>query len=114
MEEFSMHGNHTFLEFSKDATDNLLAKQDHFFPNQFQPIRNQQSVDHFQNVYSIQFFSGIVAFVIDPEAAVRPQLVRNKPANSATDFRYEGTNSAAVEWPNPFAQQTVTVYGGKK
>ncbi len=114
MKEFSMHGDHTFLEFSKDSTDVLLAKQSDFFPNQFPPIANAQCVDHFQHVYSIQFFSGIVAFAIDPDSAARPELVRNRPANSATDFRYEGTNSATVVWPNPFVQETVTVYGGKR
>ena len=58
MKEFSRHKSHTFLEFSKDATDNLLAKHSHFYPNQFPPIGNPQSVEDFQNVHSIRFLRG--------------------------------------------------------
>lgn len=113
MKNFSWHGKHTFLEFAKDSTDNLLANQDHFYPGQFPPIGNPKSAAQFQNVYSVQFFSGIVAFKINPACAMRPQLVRNRPANGASDFVYEGVDSAVIEWPNPFTRQTVLVSGVK-
>lgn len=114
MKKFSRHGDRTFLEYSKDATDNLLANNSHFFPGEFPRIRNQESVDHFRNVHSIQFFSGIVAFKIDPAAAERPELIWNrKPAQKAADFRFKGLDSAVVQWPGPFARKTVTVKGGK-
>ncbi len=114
MREFERHRNRSFLEFSKDATDVLLANSGHFFEGQFPPIDNPQSVEDFKQVYSIQFYSGIVAFKIDPSAVERPELLWNKePKKSASDFRYSGMTSATVTWPNPFACEQVTVRGGQ-
>lgn len=113
MKEFSRHRNHTFLEYAKDATDNLLGKTSHLFAGQFPAIDNPESVRFFENVYSIEFFAGIVAFKIDPALVKRPELAWNrKPKQEASDFRYAGKDSATVEWPNPFTRKTVVVRGG--
>ena len=117
MKEFSRHGAHSFLEYAKDATDNLLVKNCHFFPGEFPPIDNPESADQFKNCYSIEFFSGIVAFKIKPTLNTRPELVWNHAPNknaAASDFRYEGLNAARVDWPNPFCKKTVVVRGGSR
>lgn len=113
MKEFSAHQNHSFLEYAKDSTDNLLAKTNHFYENQFAEFGNKKSVDLFSAVYSIQFYSGIVAYKVDPQALKRPQLVWNQePVTPEQDFRYNGLSSAKVNWPNPFFEQKVIVQGG--
>jgi hypothetical protein len=115
MREFERHRNRSFLEFSKDATDVLVSNTSHFFEGQFPPIDNPQSVEDFKQVYSIQFFSGIVAFKIDPSAVERPELLWNsEPEKSVSDFRYHGKTAATVTWPNPFVCEQVTVHGGQK
>lgn len=114
MREFDRHRNRSFLEFSKAATDVLVANNSHFFEGQFPPIDNVQSIDDFKQVRSIQFFSGVVAFKIDPDAIEQPNLLwNNEPEKSAADFRYNGVSSATVVWPNPFVVEQVTVRGGK-
>lgn len=113
--EFSGHHQHSFLEYAKDSTDLLLAKTSDFFPGEFPKIGNPRLVEQFSSVYSIQFYSGIVAFKIDPEVQERPKLLWNHlPSNeSATsDFRYDGTSSASVDWPNLFEEQNIVIKGG--
>ena len=113
MQEFARHRNRSFLEFAKDATDVLLANTNEFFEGQFPPIDNPQSVEDFEKVYSIRFFSGIVAFYIDPSVIQRPELLWNKkPAANEQDFRYNGVSSTTVTWPNPFMHERVTIRGG--
>jgi hypothetical protein len=112
MKDFSSHGQHTFLEFSKDATDVLIGRSVPLYKNRFPTSLNSGSIDLFKNVYSIQFYNGIVAYQVDPVKSFIPELVRNLPALDASDFRYEGKSSAAVNWPNPFKTQSVTVKGG--
>jgi hypothetical protein len=114
MKEFSRHRDHSFLQYAKDSTDNLVANTTHFFPGQFPAIDNPEIVDLFGSVHSIEFFSGMVVYKIDRSATKRPELVWNRqPAASASDFRYNGTVSAVVDWPNPFTRETVVVHGGR-
>jgi hypothetical protein len=112
MRDFSRHGRNTFLEFSKDATDVLIGKSVDMYPGRFPSTLNTASIEHFKNVYCIQFFNGIVAFRVDPDLSFKPEIIRNMPPNSASDFRYEGTESAVVDWPNPFKKRLVVVKGG--
>jgi hypothetical protein len=113
MKQFAAHQNHSFLEYAKVSTDNLLAKTNHFFENEFTEFGNQKSVDLFASVYSIQFFSGIVAYKVNPESLERPELVWNHlPETMEPDFRYKGTSSARVNWPNPLSEQEVFILGG--
>jgi hypothetical protein len=112
MQEFARHRQHTFSEYAKDATDTLLANTTCLFPDQFPPIDNPASVQQFRQVYSLEFFAGIVAFKVDPAKVVQPALIWNRPpADIPSDFRYEGVDSAVVEWPDPFARRTVVVRG---
>ena len=116
MREFSSHLNHSFLEYAKDSTDSLLVKTNKFFPGEFPEIENTEIVDLFKNIYSINFYSGIVAYKIKSQAAIRPSLVWNNlpaPSESETDFRYAGANEAEVIWPDLFAKNMVTVSGKK-
>lgn len=112
--EFSGHRKHSFLEYAKDSTDTLLAKTSEFFSGQFPQIGNPKIEQQFSSVYSIQFYSGLVAYSIDPAVQERPKLLWNHlPKNeSASDFRYKGASSAMVEWPDLFTEQKVIVKGG--
>lgn len=115
MREFDRHRNRSFLEFSKAATDVLVANTSHFFEGQFPSVDNVQSIDDLKQVCSIQFFSGIVAFKIDPIAAEKPNLLWNKePEQNPEDYRYNGVTSATINWPNPFIVEKVTVRGGRE
>jgi len=111
---FSGHREHSFLEYAKDSTDTLLAKTSEFFPGQFPQIGNPRIEEQFSSVYSIQFYSGLVAYSIDPVAQERPKLLWNHvPKESVeADFRYNGVPSARVDWPNLFADQQFIVKGG--
>jgi len=112
MKEFSAHGDYCFLNYAKTATDSLIAQSARLYPNDFQQIVNQSSVDLFDQVYSIQFFSNIVAFKIDKIKPVPAGIRNNKPTNRAKDYRYNGlTNSTTVQWPSPFENKTVVIKG---
>ena len=112
MSDFSRHGKYSFLEFSKDATDVLIGRSVTLYKNRLPQSINSESIDLFKHVYNIQFFNGIVAFHVNPDKSYIPELVRNMPANTASDFRYEGKNSASVNWPSPFKIKSVTIKGG--
>jgi hypothetical protein len=113
MNDFQAHEGRSFLEFAKDITDNLVGKSFCVYPGRFPPLGNPESLEHFKNLYNIQFFAGMVAFKLDPNSSTPPKVVQNKPLAGAIDFRYEGVNSARVDWPSPFKVETVTVKGGK-
>lgn len=114
MQEFSRHRNHSFLEYAKDATDNLLMHHGHLHPNQFPPIDNPEIVELFKMVHSIEFFSGMVAFKMDPSTELSSKLIWNfKPSQIATDFRYNGVDSASILWPDPFTRQVINIKGGR-
>jgi hypothetical protein len=112
--DFARHGGHSFLEYAKDATDVLLAKSAHFESYGFPRIQNTGIVELFRHVHSIEFYMDIVAFKVNPSLSDTPKMIWNRPATAgASDFRYKGSRSAVVEWPNPFRQHAVTVRGGK-
>jgi hypothetical protein len=112
--DFARHGRHSFLEYSKDATDVLLAKTAHFESYSVPRIKNHDIIDLFRHVHSIEFYMDIVAFKVDPSLSEIPEMIWNRPATAhAADFRYQGVNSANVIWPNMFRRQVVAVRGGK-
>ncbi|MDU0343424.1 hypothetical protein [Bosea rubneri] len=114
--EFSRHRDRSFLEYAKDATDVLVSNANHFFEGEFPPIDNQEVVDELSPVYSIQFYSGTMAFKLNPSLAKRPELIWNKPLHPEVaehDFRYDGVSEATVVWPTPNLKEVVTVRGGR-
>ena len=114
MRDFLVHGkDHTFLEYAKDATDLLVGRSFQTYPGRLPADFNRAVVNHFRDVFSVQFFSGIVAFKIDPSACYAPQQVRNMGPNAATDFRYEGLDAALVDWPDVLQARQVRVQGGQ-
>jgi hypothetical protein len=114
MREFSRHGDRTFLDYAKASTDILVSKINGLFPDQMPAVDPSEALDIFSRIYSTQFYSGIVAFKVDAAAHDVPRLIWNRqPTQVATDFRYEGVASARVDWPSPFAMETVVVNGGK-
>lgn len=113
MKDFSVHGSFSFLEYAKSATDILLGKSWGMYSNRLPKIKNHEIVHDFKNVYSIQFYNGIVAFHLNQKYSQDPEVVRNKPSNGASDFRYKGVNSAVVNWPNLLSKKKVKVNGGE-
>lgn len=113
--EFSGHHQYSFTEYCKDATDTLLAKASHFYDGQFPAIRNTDIVKRFSSVESIQFFSGIVAYKVNPKAQALPEVRWNKlPETMAADYRYDGTDGATIDWPDLFTKKTIMLKGGEK
>lgn len=115
LKEFSRHFDHSFLEYAKDSTDILLAKHQHFYEGQFPRPGNPKIINQFSSIESINFFPGIVAYKIDPTNNDTHDLCWNRPLqeSGATDFRYHGTNSAKIDWPNLFTEQEVVLNGGE-
>ena len=113
MADFSHHANHSFLEYAKDSTDILSARNANLWVGQYPELRNPQVIEEFSKIYSIQFFPGIVAYRANAQLNVKPQLIWNKnPEQSAQDYRHFGsTKSASVNWPDPFNMQIVKVNG---
>ena len=115
MKGFARHGRHSFCEYAKDSTDLLTAKAHNIYPGQMPPIDNPSVLDQFQRVHSVEFFSNLVAFKLSPFAAETPKNVMNRePEIFAQDFRYQGTNSSIVNWPNPFVATQITLFGGSE
>ena len=73
-----------------------------------------QLLDLYKNIHSIQFFNSLVAYKIDKKLAFTPSSIWNhKNTSRPSDFRYEGTASAKVLWPNAFTNEFLVVKGGK-
>jgi hypothetical protein len=113
MRDFSDHGSNSFLEYAKDSTDLLSARNENLWPGQYPKLRNQKMIDYFSSIYSITFYTGLVAFKKNPYFQIKPQLIWNKrPDQPEVDFRNLGsTKSADVLWPDPFSQIWVKVHG---
>ena len=111
MFDFRSHGKHSFLQYAKEATDLLVARLFPMYPDRFPASYNRASVEEFANVFSVQFFPGLVAFQVDPERCATPELVRNREQLIASDFRYRGSKSARVRWPSLLESSEVTVKG---
>jgi hypothetical protein len=113
MNDFSSHGEHSFLEYAKGVSDCVVGRSHGLYPNRFPPQINMASIDQFQHVFSVNFYNGIVAFQIDPKACEKPLVIRNQNIRKAVDFRHHGKGSATVLWPEIMQPQTVTINGAK-
>jgi hypothetical protein len=113
MKEFAQHGNNCFLNYAKAATDTLVARSSGVWPDDFYPVGNKEVMEQFSKIYSIEFFSSIVAFKIEDYAEENPRTVWNKaPERTEFDYRSAGTSkSVSVNWPNPFSKNIVTIRG---
>lgn len=112
MSDFNAHQNNTFLNYAKDATDILTARGASMYPTRIQPPLNKEVIDLYKYVHSIQFFTSIVAFNIDPIDTIQPSVIWNKRDTTPTDFRYHGRNNAEILWPNPFKHESIIINGG--
>ena len=81
------------------------------YKNRFPESINLKSIQQFAEVFSIQFFNGIVAFQISPQSCVLPQILRNTQGHGSADFRANGKNMALVEWPDVLTGKKVEVLG---
>jgi hypothetical protein len=113
MKDFAQHGKKSFLNYAKDCTDILVGRSAGIYHDRFVGKIDSRSWKFFNNCYSVQFYSGIVAFHINHEYSKTPELMRNLPPSSAADFRYEGKSCGSVDWPDIFHYKTVRVHGGK-
>lgn len=112
MRDFGNPSENSFLEFAKAATDCLVGRSFHMYDNRFPVERNDKCIELFKNVLSIQFYEGIVAFHIDPGKVIRAAVVRNMPSVGQRDFRYDGKESALVDWPNVLRREERIVKRG--
>lgn len=113
MREFSRHGHHSFCEYAKDSTDLLTARANNLWPGEMPPIDNGSVMDEFRRVHSVEFFSNLIAFKLNPIAAQKPEHITNKSSDTwSNDFRYQGRNSCQVNWPDPFLEKNITLFGG--
>ena len=113
LQEFTFyHRNHSFLNYAKTSTDILSSRNSELWPGQYPIKSNQNIIDLYENIYSIQFYTGMVAFKINSKLNIKPELVLNKKTTQAEpDYRYEGKNSATILWPDPFEVCNVVVKG---
>ncbi len=113
MRDFSRHGRHSFLKFAKDLSDLLLAPLvAGQYRDRFPRDLNAVAAAKYRNVTSVEFHCGVVVFHCDPGARIQASVVRNRDASNAVDFRYEGVESAQVDWPSLFGASKVVVRGG--
>lgn len=112
MRDFSAHGEHHFLNYSKACTDVITAKGCGMYPGRMQSVVNKKIIDQFRKVHSIQFFNSMVAFKIDPENSLIPQSTYNHVGKTPSDFRYRGASAAIALWPDPFSINEINIAGG--
>jgi hypothetical protein len=112
MKDFRCPSEDSFLEFSKAATDCVVGRSFGLYQNRFPENSNQAAIEFFKNVFSIQFFDGVVSFHIDPSKVTVPVILRNSGTSLASDFRYEGKDSATVEWPDVLKPDRRRIEGG--
>ena len=83
----------------------------------FPPIQNPVSMDEYDSVYNIRFYSGVVTFHVDKNKCMEPEILRNcenVDGSIASDFRYEGLESVLVNWPSIFSKNIIkNVRGGE-
>jgi hypothetical protein len=100
MVDFGFPSENSFIEYAKASTDCLIGRSFDLYRNRFPSTQNVKAIELFRNVLSVQFFEGIVCFHVNPTLIARSEVIRNRTAKGAVDFRYEGKNQAEVEWPN--------------
>ena len=106
------HQENSFLEFSKDATDVLTVKEREMRPQRWPSHVNNTILKVFKHVESIQFFSGIVSYKVNPYNSLSPVAVNNCDKGTNYDYRERGDiNGIEVEWPNPFEKHIVKIKG---
>ena len=112
MKSFSSHGKNSFLQFSKDSTDILVARQNIEKSNEFPSELNTNVINAFKNIHSIQFFSGIVCFKINPEIVNHGFVIRNiKGVSQNQDYRLNGLRSITIDWPYAFKYKRERIDG---
>ena len=117
MKDFHQNKKYTFLEYSKAVTDMLLGKLIKNNLERFLPIKSHASMDEYESVYNIRFYSGVITFHVDKNKCMVPELIRNRgniDGSIASDFRYEGKKSALIKWPSIFSKSvTRNLKGGQ-
>jgi len=117
MKDFHQNKKYTFLEYSKAVTDILLGKLIKNNHERFQQIKSHISMDEYESVYNIRFYSGVITFHVDKNKCMVPELLRNcenADGSTASDFRYDGKNSALINWPGIFSKSiAINIKGGQ-
>jgi hypothetical protein len=112
MNDFKSHGNNSFLEYAKDATDLITAKSFCLYQNRFPTLINKVCEEKFKNVFNISFFNGITVFDIKPSYCFKPEIIRNKQMDTPIkDFRHDGTKSTTIIWPHLFEETPTKING---
>tara|TARA_A100001011_G_C14220645_1_gene804180 strand:+ start:24 stop:914 length:891 start_codon:yes stop_codon:yes gene_type:complete len=109
----SFHKKNSFLEFAKDSTDILTVKEREMRPQRWPKFINENILTAFKNVQSIQFFSGIVSFTVNPHN-IEPSIAVNNRLKTEykDDYRKSGEiKGIEIEWPSPFRKEIVKIEG---
>ena len=122
----SFEGKNTFLNYSKDVTDDLTLRQvfNTSRPERFPKNLNIQSINQFKNIKSVSFYNGIVTYRIEPYINEIDSLsmavgVKKKKEEKNVDEKKlfkDHRNSSnihgiSVDWPNPFEKEERIVRG---
>ena len=111
MNDFCSHAENSFLEYAKDSTDLLVGQSFGIYPNRFPVNINSSAIQDMKHVFNISFFNGIVAFHINPELCIEAEVIRNMKSDPIKDFRFDGKNSAIVEWPSVLKNISIEIKG---
>lgn len=109
---YASQRQHSFMEYAKGAADLLAVRgSQNIWPRETLHVENQDIMQLFQQVHSVEFFEGMVAFKINHnETKDKAELIWNhKPAKNAVDFNHTGTTKARVNWTNPFITKQVAL-----
>lgn len=103
MPEFGGPSEYSFLGYAKTLSDQLTARialeNTARFPTVY-PIK-----EVIEKCFSIEFYTGIVAFRLDPCSIDRSRTMNNMPiASPEQDFRHAGLKSMEMEWPSLFQE----------
>ena len=115
-------GENTFLNYSKQVTDNLTLRQvfNTSRPERFPKLLNTDSLDQFKNVKSVSFYNGIVAYKIEPYLKEIDSLSMAAGVNKDMDKKNElikdhrnksNIHGISINWPDPFRKEEKIVRG---
>ncbi len=113
-------GENSFLNFSKQATDNLTLRQvfNTARPERFPRIKNPEALNLFRNVRNINFYNGIVAYHLEPydkrfdSLTIANMKIKDSQKEKFEDYKNRSSiHGLSVNWPNPLKKEERIIRG---
>jgi hypothetical protein len=103
--------NRTFLDYAKGLSDMLHIGFANVYPSALPEFKQDHSLlDIYNNLYSINFYKGIVVFDFQSSEKNNVNIVKNnKPIFIDQDFRDVGIKRKKILWPDVFKEKKVFV-----